>query len=136
MAKLSPDEYSSLLSDILELRKKYGDLVFQVSLERPDGIDDIIFKQIGSIENALANPNSGIIVKANQNMERINSLKYEYNDEIGEINKKIDELEEVKGDVINLKSFQETITKGLWIVFSLVLTSAASIIGLYMFGGQ
>jgi len=128
MSKLSPDEYAELVGKLLELRKEYGDLVLKIELLRPDEVDKELARQIHSLEASIIHPSDGLIVRSNKNTERIRTLKRMHlrdnekvENAIKDINKNI--------EVSELLRFKSMMVKGMWILFSLLVSVILTAIG-------
>lgn len=67
-------------------------------------------KDISELKFTLLNPENGVIVKTNKNIDKSKELSY-----------RVEELEEQYDKITDLVQFKETVTKVLWAIFTTIL---------------
>ena len=67
-------------------------------------------KDISELKFTLLNPENGVIVKTNKNIDKSKELSV-----------RVEELEDQYDKITDLVQFKETVTKVLWVIFTTIL---------------
>lgn len=96
----------TILAQLVAIQKKLpnGELATMAK-----AMDDMK-KDISELKFTLLNPENGVIVKTNKNIDKNKELVF-----------RVEELEDQYDKITDLVQFKETVTKVLWVIFTTIL---------------